>query len=506
MKFARILTLLSILLLSITVIVGCSSNDTTALETDTANETDAASENDAQAEVVPLSTLPYFEKFVGHQQCADCHEDQMQKWETSNHTLKTTFGPNMGGGHLLYDFAADMWDELDTYLVLDQKDSNTIYVSTRKFALDEVDITVGSVYQQRYAVYYDGSPMEAFLATTEDGGISWNLDKSQVVQFEGNKERAGYNFLFVELRPNQDVFTYGVSRSIQETCIACHSTGFNPDAWYEAQDEFLRGERDDLRDLFVSELSISCEACHGPGLDHVNAPEDPGRIVNPAKLDRGEPEIRKAVCEQCHTRPSGNLLYPKGSDSRGFQVGVHTYFDVMQHSRPAWGEGSRGYSIDGKGRRTRQQDTDLRLHDFLQGGNSVMGNLACFDCHDAMNVGNNPENRVSKLDKPIDNCAMCHGDDAADLMKSMDGREGFDSYGPGNWGNDGGNRGPRQHVFNFDDQGRAYGLTPDQYTWALKEDGDRTDRDGWFAIWPFEVEMFEGRGHEIFTGEKPWEQ
>ncbi len=83
-------------------------------------------------------------------------------------------------------------------------------------------------------------------------------------------------------------------------CIRCHSTGGNPGL--DDATGLLRSK--------VGELGIACEACHGPGEDHVRRHQNPveryslrlsGRpdptIVNPARLDH---RLSSEVCGQCH--------------------------------------------------------------------------------------------------------------------------------------------------------------------------------------------------------------
>ena len=83
-------------------------------------------------------------------------------------------------------------------------------------------------------------------------------------------------------------------------CIRCHSTGGNPGL----------DESTGMLDTEVGELGIACEACHGPGEEHIAANRDPIRryalhvggepdttIVNPARLHH---EASSQVCGQCH--------------------------------------------------------------------------------------------------------------------------------------------------------------------------------------------------------------
>jgi predicted CXXCH cytochrome family protein len=80
-------------------------------------------------------------------------------------------------------------------------------------------------------------------------------------------------------------------------CIQCHSVGGEPG-------HDLASDRFETR---VAELGIACEACHGPGSEHVRLERDPpardsGRaadgIVNPARLGA---ERASELCGQCHS-------------------------------------------------------------------------------------------------------------------------------------------------------------------------------------------------------------
>lgn len=63
-------------------------------------------------------------------------------------------------------------------------------------------------------------------------------------------------------------------------CDGCHTVGFDP----ETETFFEPG--------------IGCEACHGPGKEHVDTGGRQSAIVNPAKLD---PDRAMMICMSCHT-------------------------------------------------------------------------------------------------------------------------------------------------------------------------------------------------------------
>jgi hypothetical protein len=79
-------------------------------------------------------------------------------------------------------------------------------------------------------------------------------------------------------------------------CDGCHTTGF------------------DAETKSFHEPSIGCEACHGPGEEHVGSGGDAKDIVNPAKLTN---ERRDMICEACHTdgkdtKAGGQFPFPAG--------------------------------------------------------------------------------------------------------------------------------------------------------------------------------------------------
>lgn len=442
--------------------------------------------------------------YVGGDSCKACHADTHDTWKQTRHTMKARKGPAMGKEFYgnVYAWVQRDWDKLDSHMILDSKDKTANYVTVRKFKLDEVGYVIGQVRKQRYAVYYDGAPTEAYLQTTKDGGISWTIDKTQVVQFPGNKERAGWKFLTLEMKPKDGEInknSYGEFYSWQERCIGCHTTGFDVKGWNKAKADFVAGKRNDLKDIFVADIAISCEACHGPGSAHVKAPSK-ANIINPGKITNVE--TRKMVCEQCHTRTAKNLHNKGANDLRGYRIGDQ-YSDHAEYTRPAWGKGNRQTSIDGKGRRDHQMDMDMRLSATIHGKDSVHAQMACFDCYASHKIGINAPSKVLKQSAEA-TCAACHGDKTAANMKVLDGSKGWAKYGYGDWANEGGRAYPRQHIFNKDAQGRSYGLTPDKYHWALKKDGDAKKQDDWSAIWPWEKAAYEKKGMKVAVGASPW--
>jgi Doubled CXXCH motif (Paired_CXXCH_1) len=134
-------------------------------------------------------------------------------------------------------------------------------------------------------------------------------------QLQGDDTRVSYrDFRWVAYRP-EDWFDLGTGqakrpsaeRAFEKQCVGCHATGahvfgdnnagFSASAAAEAQ-----GIYDLDGDGRLELLGVSCEACHGPGSEHIErAPRGQG-IVSPRLLSS---ERQNLVCGACHSNPRG---------------------------------------------------------------------------------------------------------------------------------------------------------------------------------------------------------
>ncbi len=132
------------------------------------------------------------------------------------------------------------------------------------FTIDDVEYTIGRHWQQRYM--------------KKIGDDYYVLPKLWSIQ---SQKWRPYNVWSWRKMP------------YSRYCKGCHVTGFDPDTREAA------------------EARIGCEACHGPGREHVESGGD-GAIVNPAKLPD---ERRKMICAACHVRgtdPTQKYYFPVG--------------------------------------------------------------------------------------------------------------------------------------------------------------------------------------------------
>ncbi|MBU1626322.1 hypothetical protein KKB18_03050 [bacterium] len=154
----------------------------------------------------------------------------------------------------------------------------------------------------------------------------------------------------------------------QKSCMPCHTTGLTKKPVQNEDGEWLGDPGKEFK-----EYSIMCEACHGPGSEHVggaNQQEDK-KIVNPEEL--ADSQLQTSICARCHF---------SGSTAAGLSWAWDDAND-----EPMWpGEdiddfvtlNMSGYP-DGTPNRSHGQYNELTLathHD------NPHNNLNCFDCHD----------------------------------------------------------------------------------------------------------------------------
>jgi predicted CXXCH cytochrome family protein len=244
--------------------------------------------------------------YVTSHQCQSCHPGEYASWHRSFHRTMTqealpkNVAGKFDGTTIMSDGLAYRVFSKDGLFWADMPDPDIMVEVYRGFrhipekeiprATRPVVMTTGS---HNYQTYWVASAQEDRLLQT-----------------------LPLVYLFADKRwiPREDAFLRGPADSGRfisewnELCIRCHSTAGNPGL-------------DDATGLLrtkVGELGIACEACHGPGEQHIKKYQNPytryaarvagqtdSTIVNPAKLDHRR---SSEVCGQCH----GNYIMRDG--------------------------------------------------------------------------------------------------------------------------------------------------------------------------------------------------
>jgi hypothetical protein len=138
-------------------------------------------------------------------------------------------------------------------------------------------------------------------------------------------------------------------------CAGCHATGVDP------------GKK-----TFI-EMGIACEACHGPGSNHVEA--IPGfEIPTIIQAGRLTPALAAQICGSCHTRgrdKTGKYAYPVDYQVHKGEGNIRLYFNEANHENGNaeifWPSGESKYS-------------NQQYLDWKQSEHSKVG-VVCVTCH-----------------------------------------------------------------------------------------------------------------------------
>jgi hypothetical protein len=259
------------------------------------------------------------EGYVSSKTCRSCHPHQYASWHASYHrTMTQVATPESVVGRFddvelefdrrqyrLVRRGDEFWVHIDEArapgaddLAVENADSaakDRIVLNDRK----RIVMTTGSHHQQAYWVPSGNS------RKVEDLPFAYLIDEKRWVP------RHAIFLRPPEMRVEKQPGLWNMS------CNRCHATHARPRA---GQDEHM--------DTHVAEFGIACEACHGPGQQHVTANRNPARrfrhymsdqpdrtIVHPLNLDHRRSSY---VCAQCH---SVNQFYTEEEEHEWAQRG-----------------------------------------------------------------------------------------------------------------------------------------------------------------------------------------
>ena len=302
--------------------------------------------------IVPSpQTTPSGRTYVGSGTCGDCHAEVYQRWSKTR-MANVVSDPKVFPQAVIPDFTKP--DPLLT------------------FRLDDVALTYGSKWKQRYfkRVGNDLYPLQA------QWDVSHKIWRAYMVQ------------------PNTDWWVPfypadNMQRPTGPLCDGCHSVNY------------------DIKTKTPTEWNVGCERCHGPGSEHAGNPAKTN-IVNPAKLDY----VRaNDTCIQCHSQGQP-LKNPIEGQYYDWPVGFHqgtNLKDFWKLEEHKLGETTFTHFADGTGHKNRMQGNDFVQSQMYKRG------VTCFSCHDVHGTSNNAD-----LIKPVGQlCLTCHSGGSPNGPRAM---------------------------------------------------------------------------------------
>jgi len=323
---------------------------------------------------------------VGSAACRSCHDFEFERWLGSHHQLAMQVADASTVSGDFGDVEFDYFGETSRFFRRDGRFVVATQGPHGEISEYPVEWVFGVFPLEQYLVEFPGGRLQALpfawdTRPAADGGQRWfHLYPDDYID------------------PDDELHWTGPQQNWNYMCAECHST--NVELNYDiASDSF---------DTTFDEISVGCEACHGPGSTHVAQAEsgtfansrrglvvdldDHGRaawIMNPDTgiAERSEPAMRipqqPESCGRCHSR-------------RGINSSEYAYGEPLADSHmPALLEAGL-YFDDGQ-----ILDEVYVYGSFLQ-SRMYQAGVTCTDCHDphaATLMTGNDSNAV---------CARCH--------------------------------------------------------------------------------------------------
>ena len=185
--------------------------------------------------------------YVGPQPCAQCHAQQVQAWRSSHHAQamqaanNSTVLGNFNDVHFAKDGVASSFFKKDS----------EFYVRT--------DGSYGKLQDFDFPYTFGVSPLQQYLVLFPDGRL-----QAYVVAWDSrSREHDGQRWFYLypdqKIRPSDPLHWTGRNQTWNYMCADCHATN-------------LQKNYDLAKDSYAtkwSDIDVSCEACHGPGSNHI---------------------------------------------------------------------------------------------------------------------------------------------------------------------------------------------------------------------------------------------
>ena len=208
----------------------------------------SASAGTVSAESVPAS-------YTGRAVCAHCHADEEKQWSGSHHDLamqevseKTVLGDFSDASLTHFGVTSTFFTQGDDFLVRTEGEDGKLHEYKIKYVF-------GVTPLQQYLIEFPGGRLQAL-------SLAWDTRP----QAQGG-QRWFHLYPDEKIAHDDELHWSGQNQNWNSMCAECHST-------------HLQKNYDPVSRVYAtrwSEIDVSCEACHGPGSDHlVWAEQQPG--------------------------------------------------------------------------------------------------------------------------------------------------------------------------------------------------------------------------------------
>ncbi len=290
-------------------------------------------------------------KFVGGKECISCHQREYKLWKGSDHDRAMMIAND---STVLGDFK-NVEVELNGTKHKFYKRDGKFFVYTKgingKMTEFQITHTFGVRPLQQYLIPFDRGKYQCLP-------IAWDTEKKRWF------DMAGMVYSQNELTPDSWFYWTNQSQNWNGMCAECHSTNLQKN--YDL-------EKDSFNTTW-SDINVNCEACHGPGSEHLDwaklpegARDTNGDMGLVLKTSGTTSKQYIEACAPCHSRRTS------------FGPNNHTDAEYYNNHRPQNISPPLYYS-DGQ-----ILDEVYVFASFTQ-SKMYMNDVKCNDCHDSHSI------------------------------------------------------------------------------------------------------------------------
>jgi tetratricopeptide (TPR) repeat protein len=220
--------------------------------------------------------------FVGSLKCMDCHKKEYDKWQSSHHDHamdtadeKTVLGDFNNVRFEIHGIESRFYRKDGKFFVHTQGPNG-------KMGELEITHTFGWYPLQQYLVPFPGGRLQCLP-------IAWDVRKKKWYHLQPDEP----------VNPKDWLYWTNAGQNWNGMCAECHSTNLKKN--YDI--------KTDTYQTTWSDIDVGCEACHGPGSQHVKWAELPDmarpQVKNNqllVKTDKIDSRKLVKLCAPCHSR------------------------------------------------------------------------------------------------------------------------------------------------------------------------------------------------------------
>ena len=335
--------------------------------------------NTNNSEIITSVSTYAKNEYVGESSCIQCHQAEYNDWKGSHHdwAMKLPNDTTVLGNFNNVSFSADG----ETYLFY-KKDSTYFVKTGREGQKKEYKIayTFGVTPLQQYLIKFSNGKYQTLRAT-------WDTEKKQ--WFNQYKEQQ---------IPNKDWlhWTQGAQRW-NTMCAECHSTNLKKN-YNLAKDEFA---------TTYDNITVSCEACHGPAGAHLNWASKENPTGDPMVQVVGTTQKSQLnQCAGCHARRVKLTEVIKPNVAFDDQFMLQTITSEFYHPDGQIKEEDYVFGSFVQSKMFAKGVKCADCHNVHSNKLKLQGNALCLQCHET--TYNSEQHHFHKGENESTQCVSCH--------------------------------------------------------------------------------------------------